>query len=330
MTADESLEVGVHKHELPAQQRDDFEWADIDGDELLSPAELKQYQSYYRRIIKGRESLPESIRVVEDLAYVTGGHPRQKLDIYLPAHAADSQTPLPLVVWIHGGGWRKGTKELLSGQQVLLDHGFALASINYRLISHAAFPAQIHDCKSAIRFLRSNAATYNIDPNQVSAWGGSAGGHLAALLGVSGGVDELESETGTAAGSSAVKAVCVYFGPTNLFTQTKRKAPTGRYAGRSSTKTIRQFLGGTIENKHHLCELASPYYHIDKDDPPFFLMHGDADPLVPLDQSTSFRDLLVKAGVECELKVVAGAGHAFFKTDQQLNQVVDFFKHHLK
>ncbi|MEM9646462.1 MAG: alpha/beta fold hydrolase, partial [Planctomycetota bacterium] len=321
---------GLSPKELPSEYRQDIEWADLDGDGELSPLECKKYLATYRRIIDGRKTIPEGTRILEDLEYVQNGHFRHKLDLYLPPPSKlSSDKPLPLVVWVHGGGWKKGTKELLKGQPVVLQHGFALASVNYRLTSHATFPAQIHDCKSAIRFLRKHAAEYNIDPNRIGVWGSSAGGHLVALLGTAGDVAELEGDVGVNGPSSRVQAVCDYFGPTNLITQAQRPEPEGRSAQDSAGATLAKFLGGPISEKTQLAQLASPYRHIDANDPPFLILHGDADPLVPLEQSTSFRDLLNAAEVDCQLTIVPGAGHSFFAEEEHLLSVVDFFSRNL-
>ena len=144
-----------------------------------------------------------------DLVYARAGAKDLLLDLYLPEGAP---RPLPLVVWIHGGGWRNGAKEQTPARR-LVERGYAVASINYRLSGEAIFPAQIHDCKAAVRWLRANAAKYGLDAGRVAAWGSSAGGHLVALLGTSGGIMELEGGLGNADQSSRVQAVVDFFGP---------------------------------------------------------------------------------------------------------------------
>ena len=126
----------------------------------------------------------ETMKTLRDLAYVSGGHARQKLDLYLPK----SDGPLPLVIWIHGGGWRQGTKGGNLPALRLARRGYAVASLDYRLSGDAKFPAQIEDCKAAVRWLRAHVKKYNLNPDRFGAWGSSAGGHLVALLGTSGGV----------------------------------------------------------------------------------------------------------------------------------------------
>jgi len=141
---------------------------------------------------KRRPPLPPGTQVHRDLEYVAGGHARQKLDLYLPAR---SDRPLPVLVWVHGGAWLGGSKENCPAVP-LVARGYAVASINYRLSQHATFPAQIEDCKAAIRWLRAHAGKYHLDAGHIGAWGASAGGHLVALLGTSGGVKELEGQGG--------------------------------------------------------------------------------------------------------------------------------------
>ncbi len=156
--------------------------------------------------------LPDGVKAMRNLEYVPGGHERQKLDLYLPEKA---DGPLPVIVWVHGGGWQKGSKDNSPGI-FLAAKGFAVASVGYRLSQHALFPAQIEDCKAAIRWLRANAKKYNFDPDHVGAWGGSAGGHLVALLGTTGGMKELEGKDGNLDQSSKVQCVLDWYGPTDF------------------------------------------------------------------------------------------------------------------
>ena len=156
--------------------------------------------------------LPEGTNAHRDLEYVDGGHERNKLDLYLPAKA---DGPLPLIVWIHGGAWLGGSKEGCPAVPFVAK-GYAVASINYRLSQHAVFPAQIEDCKAAIRWLRANAKKYHLDPDHIGVWGASAGGHLVALLGTSGDVKELEGNGGNLDQSSRVQCVVDWFGPTDF------------------------------------------------------------------------------------------------------------------
>lgn len=264
--------------------------------------------------------LPAGTQVLRALEYVANGHERQKLDIYLPQKAV---RPMPLVVWVHGGGWRGGNKE---NPPILwlLERGYAVASVNYRLSQHAPFPAQIHDCKAAIRWLRANASKYGIDPGRIGVAGGSAGGHLVALLGTGGDVKELEGDLGVTGVSSRVQAVCDIFGPTDFL----RFEPMNR----DPKSVLAQLLGGTVEEKKDLARLASPVTHVSRDDPPFLILHGTADKVVPVAQSEILERALKQAGVEVTLVKLEGAGHGGpqFNTPEIRKAIADFFDKHLR
>ncbi len=167
------------------------------------------------------DTLPAGVVAHRDLAYVPGGHPRQALDLYLPPGAG----PAPLIVWIHGGAFRMGDK----GDRIpseMLEQGYAIASLNYRLSQHALFPAQIEDCKAAVRWLRAHADTYALDPSRFASWGESAGGHLAAMLGTAG--HERSFEVGEhLEQSSRVQAVLDFFGPTDFLQMDAQRLPEG-------------------------------------------------------------------------------------------------------
>lgn len=269
----------------------------------------------------------EEKKAFRDLAYVKDGHPRQKLDLYLPDNPSSGS--IPLVIWIHGGGWQKGSKDRIDRNEFILEAGFALASVNYRLTSDATFPAQIHDCKAAVRYLRKNARSFGLDPTRFGAWGASAGGHLVALLGTSGGVEELEGELGVTGVSSEVQAVCDWFGPSDIL-------KIGEYATKNlkpgddpSDQALYKFMGGPVKENKKKARAASPVSYVDKHDPPFLIMHGDNDELVPLSESEILDKLLQQSGVESELIIVQGAGHGFFKDMEQHRQVTDFFSRQL-
>ena len=166
---------------------------------------------------------PKGVQALRNLPYVANGHERQRLDLYLPEKA---EGRLPLIVWIHGGAWWAGSKEDCPAVP-LAAKGYAVASINYRFSQHAVFPAQIEDCKAAIRWLRANAAKYHLDADHIGVWGASAGGHLVALLGTTGGVKELEGKGGNLDQSSRVQCVVDWFGPTDFVDD----GQAGRQAG---------------------------------------------------------------------------------------------------
>jgi acetyl esterase/lipase len=262
----------------------------------------------------------EGNKVYRDLEYVKDGHERQKLDLFLPPKAGG---PLPLVVLIHGGGWQNGSKDQVPAQGIAAQ-GYAVARINYRLVQHAVFPAQIEDCKAAIRWLRANARTYNIDPDHVAVWGSSAGGHLAALLGTSADVKQLEGNGGNLDQPSRVQAVIDWFGPTDLL-HVEDDSPHAHAA-------IGKLLGGPLRDRKELAALASPVTHVTKQAAPFLMLHGDKDPVVPFRQSEILAAALEKAGVEVTLKKVEGGGHGgpAFNSPENVKLIEAFLEKHLK
>jgi acetyl esterase/lipase len=262
--------------------------------------------------------------VLRDVEYVPGGHERQKLDLYL-SKEADPSGKRPLIVWIHGGAWLGGSKDRPPALP-FVDKGYAVASINYRLSQHAIFPAQIEDCKAAVRWLRAHAGKYGYDPNRIGVWGASAGGHLVALLGTTGGVKEFDM--GSNAGiSSRVQAVCDFFGPTD-FTKMSGFPSTMRHDAADSPEA--KLIGGPIQENKDKVQRANPIAYVTKDDPPFLIVHGDKDPLVPHNQSEILCDALKKAGVEATLYTVQGGGHGGFKDPQVDVLVAGFFEKHLR
>jgi acetyl esterase/lipase len=262
---------------------------------------------------------PPGVKALRDLAYVKDGHERQKLDLYLPEKA---DGPLPVVVWVHGGGWRQGSKE--GGPAVpLAAKGYAVACVNYRLSQHAVFPAQIEDCKAAVRWLRAHAKDYNLDPDHFAAWGASAGGHLVALLGTAGGAKEFDVGDNLDQ-SSRVQAVVDWFGPTDFLTFGP-KADDPNWV-------ISQLLGGPAKDDKDRAAKAGAVAYVSKDAPPFLILHGDKDDVVPYAQSEELADALKKAGVDVTLKKVEGAGHGgpdFLSPDNR-KLIEGFLDAHLK
>ncbi|MDD5199147.1 MAG: alpha/beta hydrolase [Terrimicrobiaceae bacterium] len=243
---------------------------------------------------------PPGTRSVLDLPYVENGHEQQKLNLFLPD--AKSDAPLPVIVVIHGGGWNAGGRGGPNEGAGMLARGFAVASIGYRLSSDAPFPAQIEDCKAAIRWLRAHAKDYHLDPGRFAAVGGSAGGHLAALLGTSAGVKAFDVGAHLDQ-SSRVQAVVDYCGPTDFV---KRMEAGDR---KEPPPALVKLLGGPLTEKRALAEQASPITHVSGDAAPFLIVHGDLDNLVPISQSELFFDALEKAGVSVRFHTVHGAGH---------------------
>jgi acetyl esterase/lipase len=219
-------------------------------------------------VAQAQQGVPEGTKVHRDLEYVKDGHERQKLDLYLPEKA---DAPLPVIVWVHGGAWRAGSKDRPPALP-FVTKGYAVASINYRLSQHAQFPAQIEGCKAALRWLRANARKYNLDPEHIGVWGASAGGHLVALLGTSGDVKELEGKGGNPEQSSRVQAVVDWFGPTDFLQM------GGSHNDAKSPES--QLLGGAVQENKEKAAKANPITYVSKDDPPFLIMHGDKGPTV--------------------------------------------------
>ncbi len=277
--------------------------------------------------------LPAGIAMKRDVEYVPGGGPRQMLDVYYPEK---TDKPVPLVVWIHGGAWSAGGKDRTPALP-LLEQGFAVASVTYRFTQTSVFPAQIEDCKTALRWLRKNAASLNINPDKIGVWGSSAGGHLVAMLGTAGDVKEWDKGENLDQ-SSRVQAVCDWFGPSDLLTfgpqggNDRPKNPRPFPATDAADSPEGKLIGGAIPENKDKALAASPTTYVTKDDAPFLIMHGDKDPLVPTAQSTELHELLQKAGVPSQLVILPGAGHggAQFNARETMDQVAAFFAKTLK
>lgn len=270
--------------------------------------------------------VPEGVKAHRDLEYVANGHERNKLDLYVPEKA---EGPLPLIIWVHGGGWQNGSKDgcppLRGG---FTERGYAVASINYRLSGHAIFPAQIEDCKAAIRWLRAHAKEYNLDPKRFGVWGSSAGGHLVALLGTSGDVKEFDKGAHLDQ-SSRVQAVCDFYGPTDFVTF----VTTPRYESHATKDAPEAKLigGAVLENKDKAAKV-NPITYVSKDDPAFLIVHGDKDGTVPINQSQLLFEALKKNGTQVHFHTIHGAGHGGpgFNAKEVTAMVDKFFDQYLK
>lgn len=272
--------------------------------------------------------LPKGVEKLADVQYGKVGERALLMDIYRLTETADK--PRPVIVNFHGGGWNHGDKSStgLAGMK-LVKAGFVLVSVDYRLTSQAIFPAQINDAKCAIRFLREHAREYNIDPDHIGAMGSSAGGHIAALLGTAGDAKELEGDGGSPGFSSKVQAVIDMWGPANFLTiasQDKTNNGTVRDTAKSS---VGKLLGSSVSENKEKASAASPIHYVSKDDPPFLIIHGDADPTVPVEQSKEFDEALRKAGVESKLILAPGFGHGV-KGEEYETAVIEFVTKHLK
>ena len=248
--------------------------------------------------------------VKRNLKYLGGENPRQALDLFIPNKRMEGES-LPLVVWIHGGGWRSGDKK--SGHApnripALVSTGRYLgATIGYRLSDEAQWPAQIHDCKAAIRWLRARSEKFGIHPDKIAVWGTSAGGHLASMLGTSGGLSELEGELGKhTRKSSRVQAVINGYGPSALLQMDDHPSKIIHNAPYSPESKL---IGTPIQKAKAKALEASPITHVSSDDPPFLHFHGTHDQLVPFHQSEILHQALLAKEVSSSLITIQGGGH---------------------
>jgi acetyl esterase/lipase len=266
---------------------------------------------------------PSSVAVQRDVEYGRVGSRSLRLDIAEPVTKPTGA--MPVVCFIHGGGWSAGNKESAVPLLVpLAEQGYFCVSVGYRLTGEAVWPAQIHDCKAAIRFLRANAKKYHIDPDRIGVWGASAGGHLVAMLGTSGGVRELEGAGGNADQSARVTCVLNWFGPTDLVAAWKDPNVPDNVKALLTT-----LLGRPAAENLDALAAASPVKYVSADDAPTLTMHGTKDPLVPLAQAQILHDALKKAGVDSTLVIVEGAGHGFGGPAVDA-RVRAFFEKHLR
>ncbi len=204
----------------------------------------------------------------------------------------------------------------------------AVASLDYRLSQDARFPAQIEDCKAAVRWLRANAVKYGLDPERFAAWGASAGGHLAAMLGTTGDVKRFDVGENLDQ-SSRVQAVVDYFGPTDFLQMDAHRLPNGQVHDAADSPES-QLIGGPIQENKEKTALASPIVYVSPDDPPFLIVHGDADPLVPHHQSEILAAALAEAGILPDFHTVKGGGHGGFKDPAVPAMTRNFLNKNLK
>jgi acetyl esterase/lipase len=256
-----------------------------------------------------------------DLEYARLGNKRLLLDLYVPAGAG----PFPLIVWVHGGAWLGGDKDDTPAIRQV-NRGYAVASINYRLSFEAKFPAQIEDCKAAVRWLRANAAPYKLDPNRIGAWGSSAGGHLVALLGTSGEVSDLEGNLGNQGFSSRVQAVVDWYGPTDLLKMNEQKLACDLVNHDAVFSPESLLIGCAIQTCADQTNRANPIAYITPDDPPFLIVHGTNDCLVSPQQSQILHNALNAASLNSTLFYIQGAGHGGDAFDRpEIQTLVDNF-----
>ena len=262
----------------------------------------------------------QAAREFKDVVYATVDGKTLGLDVYVPAGV---QSP-PLLVWVHGGAWSSGTKA--QAPTVFVANGFAMASLDFRQSTEARFPAQVHDIKAAIRFLRAKGAAYGYRIDRIAIGGSSSGGHLAALVGVTNGHAALE---GTVGGylkeSSAVQGILDYYGASNLTTILAQSTPFGLNMRRPA---LERLLGPGPDQAKELAMLASPVVHVDRADPPLHLLHGDQDPQMPINQSHELDGAYKTLGLDVSFDVVHGAAHGGerFLSGEYLTRAVAFLR----
>ena len=246
-------------------------------------------------------SVAQAQMMHEEIVYAVVKERTLKLDLHLP-----SQQSGPLIVYVHGGAWREGSKRDIP-LLALVKAGYAIASVDYRLTPEAPFPANVHDIKVAIRFLRAKQADYRLDAENVVIAGSSAGGHLAALVGVTNGSAYHEGEVGSHLDqSSAVQGILSYYGASNLTTILSQSTPQGL---KMRVPALELLLDGQPQDKPELAQRASPVFQLDKADPPLFLIHGGADPQMPPEQSAELASAYQKLRLRVDHHVLPEAEH---------------------
>lgn len=271
------------------------------------------------------QSQPANMQIEKDITYAHTGSRALTLDLYRPAQADHR----PMIVWVHGGAWRAGNKSSMP-LKALVEDGFQIASVDYRLTPEARFPANVHDIKAAIRFLRANGRELQINANTILIAGASAGGHLAALVGVSNGNEALEGTLGEhTQTSSDVQGIVSFYGASNLTSILGQSTPHGLGV---RIPALQLLLGGQPEDKAELAKLASPVFHVGPNDPPLLLIHGDQDPQMPINQSHELVGVYEQHHLPVQMDVIHGAAHggAAFYDDTRLALIMSFLKkHHL-
>jgi acetyl esterase/lipase len=265
-------------------------------------------------ISQGPET-PAGVTVIGNIAY--GSHD-QKLDLYRPDFA---NGPLPIVIWIHGGGWARGSKTKSVFPLFLTKSGFALASLDYRLSTEATFPAQIEDCLEAVAFLKTQAETYGLDSERFAAIGESAGGTLASLLGT-GITADGSNETFLKPAPPQVRAVVDYCGPADLMEDLDAIPESG------SETDLERMLGGSSRQRRIHARAASPVTHVSAQTSPFLIIHGLGDPVVPIAQSRWLHAALQSADVPCELVTVPVDHHVgpIYWSETYQDKVISFLR----
>ncbi len=253
-------------------------------------------------LCRGSRGMAADFEIKRDLRYAEVDGKELSLDLYLPREIRNPK----LVVWVHGGAWRSGSKDRMPLTR-LVELGYAIASVDYRLTPVAKFPANVHDIKAAIRWLRAHQEQFGYATGKIGIAGGSAGGHLVALVGVTNGHKELEGRVGNYLDqSSAVQAIVSFYGAANLTTILKQSTPHGLSV---RVPALELLLGGQPEKRVELARLASPVFQVDANDPPLLLIHGDQDPQMPVNQSIELYGRYRELGRPVRLEFIHGGAH---------------------
>ena len=285
----------------------------------------------------------------EDVAYGVGSGHDIYMDLMIPR---DGKANRPVIIWIHGGAWTGGDKKYRPTHALVraCHDGFVVASIDYRLVTEAPFPAPIEDCKCAVRFIKAHAEELGIDPECIGVWGESAGGQLAALVGASYMNPELEGVGGWGEYSSRVKAVCDWYCGGDMthmgacrVPEVEARAeelgiklsgmPRGAAPGGEGDDEEHGFgshiFGMPAKKAYKMGMAISPIFYVDQPQPAYLLMHGDEDFFVPIEFSHNFNDALLKYGHDCTFVIVPRQGHGFFRGEGYYDIILNFFKKYL-
>jgi acetyl esterase/lipase len=296
-----------------------------EGNRTEAPSQNNRQQNQASR------SASDSVQLIENIPYADTDNPRQMLDLLLPKnHEGES---LPVIVFIHGGGWRNGNKQ--GGRNrvtpFVASGNYAGVTVAYRLSGETQWPSQIHDCKAAIRWIRANAKKYNLNADRIGVWGTSAGGHLVTMLGTSGDVKAMDGSLGSNNEySSRVTCVADFFGPTNFLTMNKTAIESARLDHDAADSPESLLIGGAIQDNPEKVATADPITYVSADDPPILIVHGTKDPLVSFNQSELLYAALDKKGVDKTLITVDGGEHGRGFPPITGELVERFFDHHLR
>ncbi|MCC6491830.1 MAG: alpha/beta hydrolase [Pirellulales bacterium] len=265
--------------------------------------------------------VPDAVSVQKGIEYGKAGDASLQLDLY---SAKDLAAPAPALVFIHGGGWKGGNRQVYHNYCVrFAERGYVAATVSYRLSGVAPFPAAVEDVKRAVRWLRAHAEELKLDPDHMGVAGGSAGGHLAMMVGYSSDAPQLDGNGESSAVSSRVQAVVDLYGPTDLTADVARNADE-----------VTSFLGKTYDEAPEAFRRASPITYVTPDDPPTLVLHGSLDSVVPIEQAEALAAKLKQAGVSCDFDRVEGWPHTM-DLESRVNahcfaKMLEFFDNHLR